>query len=642
MTSSISEAFKKLDVGNHAELSQHEHIYTVSYEYLSKIKKFNDLKGFQNCLIALINMDKYSKAVELIAKIPSQFMESLLLEVGYVYYKVGKSDELIKLYSQYETIDNPGLRLAMNHVLAQNYYKIGQYQKSLDLYFQLITNNQYDSMLDLVVNERAVISQINFNQHSDLSSQHKLDSDNYDMLLNESLIELSKHNYSSSLSHLLRAETICNEQNSTASSEDLLNELLPIKLTQSYVYQMQGHNDKALQILQHYDLQQINDDMLKLIIKNNIYSIDLQSTNLNMVDRDLKYQENLSKLSQKLTRFQYQVITKNSTLLKFATGSLNKIRNSFVKEYLCDFPGDLFPYVYQIFLKLEIDFDDLNTESELKTVSRKLLRFLRKDIDDANTTFNNHTLVALMLLVFITNKTKEFSQALLLLSEQVKLNLQEEKVNPALVGTLLNMYEETRNVETYNLMETLLKKFIETNDDVISKDLSYYNFIKTICFRSLDYSCTFEETKEVFQRLHNINPKDEVVSSVLNGSADSLLPVDDLTESAKDIDQLLATDVDSLVPTVTIRNQGKANVRRKNKARFGKNKVMVPKDELVLDEERWLPLRLRSYYKPTKKDKKKVGGHQGALEVTPGPSPAASTATSSSSSKNKKKKKGKK
>ena len=75
--------------------------------------------------------------------------------------------------------------------------------------------------------------------------------------------------------------------------------------------------------------------------------------------------------------------------------------------------------------------------------------------------------------------------------------------------------------------------------------------------------------------------------------------------------------------------------KKKQNPKFGPNKVLKPIEDLQLDEERWLPMKLRSYYKPTKKEKKKAsggGGQQGATE--------SSTRTTSLSKK--KKKKGKK
>lgn len=45
MSTSIADAFKKLNVSPESSTSEHEKIFNVSYEYLSKVKKFNDLKA---------------------------------------------------------------------------------------------------------------------------------------------------------------------------------------------------------------------------------------------------------------------------------------------------------------------------------------------------------------------------------------------------------------------------------------------------------------------------------------------------------------------------------------------------------------------------------------------------------------------
>lgn len=163
MSTSIADAFKKLNVSPESSPSEHEKIFNVSYEYLSKVKKFNDLKASKNCLVALINLDKYYKAEQIIRKLPSSLVNLLILEVAYVYYKIGKVEELVKLYeaTNKNTLPN-AVDIGLKHVLAQSYYKIGNYEKALELYKELIKNNQYDDELDLVINEKAIVSQLNF------------------------------------------------------------------------------------------------------------------------------------------------------------------------------------------------------------------------------------------------------------------------------------------------------------------------------------------------------------------------------------------------------------------------------------------------------------------------------------------------
>lgn len=638
MSNSISEAFKKLNVTNDADLGDHEKIYTISYEYLSKVKHFKDSKAFKNCLVSLINMDKYDKAEKLVGKVPQSLVEELILEIAYIYYKLGQSAKVIELYNQYKNVE--GVQFGLKHIVAQNYYKIGQYQNSLDLYSNIIENNKYDNKNDLVINERAVISQINFNLNNNLVSKHQELSDNYDLLFNEALIELSNQNLTKSLVHLTKAEELCQQQN--LSPLDLLIELLPIKLTQAYIYQIQGDVEKSLAILLEQDVANVDDEMLKLIIKNNSYTMQLpQDSNINLLERDLNYQQSINRLSPRLTKFQYQIILKNNIHLKFNTGTIKNIDNSFIKQYLIDFPGDYFPVVYQILLKLEINFTDLTDPSQYKTISRKLIKTLnQKQLE------NEYNTIALLLLVFINSKQNVFDQSLPLLKQQVANDLQQEKLIPGLVGTLINIYEKLNKLADYQqLSSQLIEKFLNTNVDIISQDLNYYNFIKMVCFKCYNVDNEEEklngDIKKVLSILIDINPQDDLVSAFINNQPGNLLPID---QANANIDELLQTNIETLLPAKKVQKPIVHKIKKQKKANpvFSKNKVLVPKEELQLDDERWLPLKLRSYYKPTKKDKKKTGGHQGAFESTPTPVAAPTTTNTSLSSKSKKKKKGKK
>lgn len=131
MSNSIADAFKKLNVSVDLSQSEHDKIFNVSYEYLSKVKKFNDLKAAKNCLVALINLDKYHKADQIIKKLNKLLVGPLILEISYIYYKIGKIDELIKLYESNEDLQE-GASIGLKHVLAQSYYKIGDYEKALN------------------------------------------------------------------------------------------------------------------------------------------------------------------------------------------------------------------------------------------------------------------------------------------------------------------------------------------------------------------------------------------------------------------------------------------------------------------------------------------------------------------------------
>ncbi|KAG7663882.1 SRP72 [[Candida] subhashii] len=644
MSNSIADAFKKLNVSPDSTPSEHQKIFRVSYEYLSKVKHFNDLKAFNNCLVALINIDKYQRAYDVIRKVPANLIESSILEVCYVYYKLGKSEELIKLYES-RNVNSEGLEIGLNHILAQTYYKIGSHEKALALYHDLIENNKYDNQLDLIINERAIISQLNFNSHGQNKSTHSIDQnlDNYDLLFNEALIELSNNNIPNCLHLLESAQKLC-KLNTDWSPEDLLSELLPINITIAYVYDLLGDSSKSLEILQENDIDSINDSMLKLIIKNNIYSKSDNKKSIGLIERDLSFQENLHKLNQKLTKWQYQVILKNNIMLKFATGTLGKsqLNNKFIQKFLNDFPGDLFPLAYKIFINLDISFNDLHDSTKLKSIGRKLIKF----INNQKQNDQQQQYVAVLLLVYLNFQIGSFDQSLCILEEFTTNSISQDKLIPGIVGTLINVYEKTHS--TKKLTELLIKlanKFLETPVEVFSNDGDYYNTAKIIAFKALNQGHK-EISSKLFQYLNSINQEDHLISSILSNSNIDLYPINELV-SPMPISEILSVDLDTLIPsaaksTKPIIKKVSKITKKKQKPKFGPNKIIKPQEELSLDDERWLPMKLRSYYKPTKKDKKKTGGQQGIVEHSATPVLSHATPTSSGSGGKKKKKKGKK
>ncbi|EMG50206.1 SRP72 Signal recognition particle subunit SRP72 [Candida maltosa Xu316] len=635
MSNSIADAFKKLNVSPDSSPSEHEKIFNVSYEYLSKVKKFNDLKAAKNCLVALINLDKYYKASQIVKKLNKSLIGSLVLEIGYIYYKIGKIDELIKLYESYnQETSQDGISIGLKHVLAQSYYKAGDYSKALGLYHELIQDNKYDDQLDLIINEKAIVSQLNFQTGGSESSTGQINENNYDLLFNQALIELSTQNTNKSLVLLEKAADLCKSE---LSGPDLEAEILPIKLTISYVYQITNDHAKSLEILNAVDVEKINDLMIKLITKNNLYSQG-DISNVNYVDRTLNYQESIHKLNQKLTVLQYEKILKNSIMLKYASGTLStsQLNNAFIGDLQQKFPGDVSPLSYKLLLKLDIDYKDLQDTKNLRIIGRKLVKYISSI---SSTDDEQLKIVAVLLLTYVNSRSGSFDQSLPILESLTEESLQKPKVSPGLVGTLIAVYEKLHATHKLtDLLVKLLEKLLYTPQDIF-KDVNYYNFAKNVAFKALNQGKDANAT-QLFEYLFEVNPKDHLISSILANSDKDLLPLDELT-SKKSIEEIVNIDIDTLIPSAkskpiqsVVKKPSKVTKKKKN-PKFGPTKVLKPESELQLDEERWLPMKLRSYYKPTKKDKKKTtGGQQGSTET--------STHVSTSSNNKKKKKKGKK
>lgn len=655
MTNSVIDAFKGLSVKSAQDLSDHEAIYEVSYQYLSKIKQFRDLKAFHNCLVSLINTDKYYKAIQLINEVPEDIHKEYPLEKAYVYYKTGNTALLNELYES--TVNSSGLSdillRALKHVMAQSCYQNGDVELALKLYHELIASNTVDSQVDLACNERAILSQLVFKNNSTQHPVLNLSSseESYDIIFNNALIELAKGNFAQSLELLSTALELCEKQNIDADPVDLALELSPIKLTNAYIYQVTGREDQALAILESLDLVDTTDLLLQLIFKNNFIAVKPISDNVNYASRELNYHQNIHLLRLKLTKAQSKVLLKNHLLLSYQTNTISKsskyLSNIFYKQYSSESKGDVTPLIYKVLVKLDIAFEDLEDSEQLPTISRKLFKYASTELEKNQAT--DILIASALLLVAANNKIGKYDQSLLVLEKLVAIELSSftGALHGSIFKVLIELYELSNSAKKLNeLYQALLLKFKSYSVQEVKENDSLYSFILAVAVKLLIINLE-QESVELFEFLSSVKDSG-VVASILNSSTDGLLAVEDL-EAQADVEDLLAVNVEDLVPMQavasglkTIRKPEYKVKKKTNKPKFSKHKFFKPESEFDaekdLDKERWLPLKLRSYYKPSKKDlKKKSGGHQGAVESSP--PPLATPLTTSSSSKNKKKKK---
>lgn len=623
--SSIAQAFKNLALSAE-DASDHESIYEVSYEYLSKVKNFNDVKSFHNCVVSLINMDKYQQAYELIKKVPEDVHSQFSIEKAYVYYKLAKSDLLAKVYEQRDKSDQLSDR-ALKHVVAQDCYRKGDNATALKLIHELIkTNSQIDSDSDLGCNERAVLFQLKF-MESGKNAGHlttKSDEKSYDCLFNDSLILIANNQLGDALKLLDLAQSVCTTQNQDLDAGDLLLELAPIKLTIAYIYQVQGRISEAKALLDEFRNNETVDHMTKLVTTNNYYALEgIPDSKLSIALRDLDYQARMHKLQQKLTKPQLNVLMKNKLLLQFHAHALSKSSKYFTKaftsEYQKLYPGDYTFNVYKVLNQLDITISDVN-DGNAEQCARKLYQHAKTDLSEPE------RISTTLLLVAVNNIMGRYDQCLSVL-EKIWDSRTSETLIPALAGTLFGLLNELNyhqddqrdllsktKAKHTSFIVALIKYF---QDHGVSK---CYNFAREIAFRL--YQNGDEKAEDVLRVLQKEDPQDRLVAAALDGDNSKLDKVETL-QSSTDINELLSTSIASMIPAppaTSTKRTFKPSVlkvhKNKRKPRFSAKKEFVAAEKFNaadLDEERWLPMRLRSYYKPTKKDRKK-GGQQGALE----------------------------
>lgn len=182
----------------------------------------NDSQTANTLIHAYIRHEKY---LDLCNFIKSSSFESqdYILEYSYALYKLGRHDEVVAL------IGNRKDR-GLLHVLAQSYYRTGNFFQARRIYSQYIltTPNQVEhEAYDLSVNERAILAQLNLTasiQHD--SAIPSSSNETYDQLFNNSLILISENKYTEALTLLTRAKALC-QTTEHLSPEGLAGELSP-------------------------------------------------------------------------------------------------------------------------------------------------------------------------------------------------------------------------------------------------------------------------------------------------------------------------------------------------------------------------------------------------------------------------------
>lgn len=640
MSSSVIESFKGLNVSSAQDASDHEAIFEVLYQYLSKIKNLNDLTAFHNCLVALINCDKYYKALELLREVPAEVHREYPLEKAYVYYKTGNNDLVVEVYEAAKDEVSDVLLRALKHVLAQSYYQAGQMHKALDVYRELIAANTLDSTVDLACNERAILSQLAL-EHTFLEPTQAPEQRTYDIVFNEALYELGRNNTAQSLLLLEEAATLCTAQNADLDPADSALEIAPIRLTTAYIYATTGRSDDAQALLDLLDMAAITDLMTHLVFRTNYVALGPSDANVNFAARELNYQRNLHQLRHKLTRQQARVLLKNHLLLAYQSNAVaagsSYLSPKFYAEFARDYPGDVTPLVFRVLIKLHISLEDLEAPS-LRAVSRKVLKFALGELENG---VSDVAVAAALLLVSLNGAAAKYDQLFLVLEKIAELELAGAALDlhASVFGVLICLYELHNSAKKVaELYDALVAKFAALSAADLA-DARLYNFVRAVAFKLLSIG----RDTELFEKLHAANADDAVVASALSGDHSQLKPAEELA-SAEDVEQLLAVDVKTLVSVAsTAPKSARAaefRVKKKNhKPKFSKHKFFKPEHDFDaakdVDAERWLPMKLRSYYKPSKKERKR-GGHQGAVEAT------ASTPAPAAAKSKKKKKKGKK
>lgn len=638
--SSLTNLFGQLEV--YSKTDSHKKVYDTARDILIKDK--NNLSAFKQCLVSLINLDNYSDAKKLISDYSDLISSNtgfFVLELAYIYYKLNvNEDTILKLADVTSTSNLRGF----NHILAQYYYKNGDDVKALELYQLLIAsdNESTNESFDLSVNERAVFSQLKFqNNYIHNFNYNKINSssfvDSYDKLFNDALILIIEKNYSKAIDYLNKTLDLANISLKDYDSDEKFIEIASIQLQLAYVYILISKYDDAMEILNILNNQvleinnsndvnnDINLQILNLLINNNrLVCIQNSTSNFEpaLLYRELELPTSLSISKSKLTLPQLSILERNHLLLSFFTGKQSK---KSIQNFNKTYPSSLLPNALNSGISMQ-DIVDSNNKLFYKLSTK-----------------SPENLPLALIAVQIAINSNNYQRAILILENVTNYN-EKFLLLPAIGKLLYSLYE---SLDCKKLISQLLTKI---HNLLMDKDLDTFTNedIKYSKFISLKLLSTDDLLAK--QLLSKINE-----SEMLNIKFSD----DDVTKLVKnvDVDVIITEGISPLIKSSHIMTNSNINNLSgkitKSKRIRSKPKKLPKEISQQIDNERWLPMKDRSYYK-MKKSKKSKNTQGGAIDaatekalnisssVNESKPVTPTTTNSSSSAKKNKKKKGKK
>ncbi|KAF6012555.1 hypothetical protein HII13_001606 [Brettanomyces bruxellensis] len=636
--STLVELVSKLKL--YTESESHKKVYEVAKEVLKKDNQ--DLNALKQCLVALINMDNYEEALALIEKYKALIAKDsisdklLLLERAYIYYKTNKGEELEKLIPLGENIRG------FQHVLAQYYYRSGESAKALKLYEQLLSSPEGEES-DLSVNKRAVQSQLKYQDSSRVINISGDDLEvSYDLMSNDALVKVREEKYDKALSLLKTALSTAQENLKDYEEDSKFSEIAPIEVQIAYIKQLMGDDDGADEILSKFDLANVKDNALKLLISNNLASLRADSnSNPALLYRELGLPSSLHNIIDRLTIPQIRGLQRNEFLLAQGAGKdLSDAAERHFKSQQGSFLGKALVTLGHI----GVDLRDLKYEKN----DKKVFRYSLKHPEDLP-----FALLAAQICITFGNLQNAASVLENAVNHDRSALINRESI--AVTPLLYYVYEK---LERRKSIFALLNEVYEAiSSDESLKDTEQLKLAEFVAFQLL--SVDSEKSRQLFEQVAKAENENEgvyeqssLVKAIIRNDTSQLPEVESLTQGV-DVDALLDQGLNPLLSSSSkiflagrksaINSNRKAAKHRRHRQKPRR----LPKNTIGnIDEERWLPLKDRSYYRSKKgksSNKTQGGVADESLNVnnqTKEPEQSAKKGNGGKKRKNKKKNKG--
>ena len=548
-------------------------------------------------IISLINLGKSDEAITFIKSNNSE--KDNYLEYAYALYDTKKFKESIDVI-----INSDQKNDVMNILLAQNYYKLNEYEKSYEIYKKLIEEKinaeEIENETDLFTNYLACFAMDANNKDQEFLNGLKKYLSTWESYYNFCIIYLKNKDIENSFQLIKRVKE------EYPKLEDEFNELKNLVMN---LYNIQNIfegfdlnkytiiNKKFESFFRNYERNQKNKDYIKMMpyFYVNFLNFKKDKDTNNEVIR--KLEGFLKNKDISLSKEEEKIIIKNK--INFLIRA-NKLKEA--EDLLKEIKDDK---EYNIYHGLILYKNEKEKDKAIQNIKEKI-----KSTDPQDDLF----IIQLMLTSLTTKSMDEFHKTVM---EFIKKN-KKYCLSEYFISFFIGLYNAKKS-------PNCLKEFIQEYSDIedLNKSIKDKTALKNIILliaETFYKSNNYEKSAKFYQYyLDNVNKKDKDIQFLLIQSlvhfdinkADSIRRQIDETEidlSNENINKLLNELFSKFKKGGE--KQEKTKKKRKRKIRYPKN--FDPKHPGPMpDPERWLPKMQKKKYRA----KNKLA-HQGAVEET--------------------------
>ncbi|KAL8916713.1 MAG: hypothetical protein Q9208_008360 [Pyrenodesmia sp. 3 TL-2023] len=598
-----------------ASVEDHEEILRASDASLKQSKK--DTKSLHAKVVALLKLDKYEDALQILEDGEDILRDEAQLERSYALYKTGQLDEARKIAADID--DDRGSR----HVEAQALYRLEDFQHSASLYRQLAqTHAPIDNEEnDVRINGGATDAQLEWSRQGHLVQKRKPgreDLEAFELAYNAACASIARGELAQGEVLLRRSQDLCNASDDLTEAEKVA-ELLPIRVQQLYVLIRLGKTDEAGKLASQITPHEIPDASTQQVAENNRIAASPRIENPYLPHRVLHDATPIPK-TDRLFTIQSDRLEENKMVLDLLISKYGGVITSTTKT-LAEKPS---PTISSHVNSVSVFNAAAHAQCHLGKIGIKhMLPLLEKRPLDVGL-----AMVVIQLYILTNNHGSAVTvlESLLKhLEASATSNDQDVRFAPGLVATTVSLYTLQGR-----------KKQIRTE---LARAATYWrhkskppkSLLRAAGLALLESSKPDDQTtaREIYSTLDREDPSSKLAAAgFVAAHAFSTISIDEqankLTPTSRliaDIDVSALEEAGVLQPKIEAEAAEAATRKRAldekpKPAKKRLRKSRLPKDydpNITPDPERWLPLRERSSYRP--KGKK---GRQKAAALTQG------------------------